>query len=208
MVTSFLTLIIIFILCIPYIVFKAADNVNDTLKEKRQEKRVQDWKTLVVDSQLESEIRVKDMRDFQYFQEYQDYRQKYVDGPMKAAFEQVREEIRRKHPDYMPYGTVEFEQEDYERILLARKGKLRSVDSGWFGISGGLNTYKREFVEWIDGKLQEHGINAGLCYRTAGPQWGGGTYAKSAWNRVPSIWQKDGTFLWEPAVYETETIIR
>ena len=203
-----LTLVILFFLCLPFFVRSLMDSAVSNAADKERAKRKSEWESRVVDRDIESGFVPRPKESFRDWSTYSEYREKYVDPRKRDAFNEVWQEIQKKHPDVPTRENKFSSDEDYVRIAMAHCGKLRKVDCGYFGITGSLDGFGQYFVEWIDEQLREHGIYEPLYYRTYGTQWDGGVYAQSAWNRVPEIWRTDGAFVWEPCLYGTEEIIR
>lgn len=122
---------------------------------------VQVWEASVVDRNLEDELteRLNSDREFK-----------------QAAIQKMREELGEDIPETLGYPTP---RSAVLRYLLAKKGKLLSVDASQFGIrvvapqphdSKDKARWKREvkFVRWMGSKIKDFVPDATLMFKSTG----------------------------------------
>lgn len=122
---------------------------------------VQAWEASVVDRNLEDELteRLNSDREFK-----------------QAAIQKMREELGDDIPETLGYPTP---RSAVLRYLLAKKGKLLSVDASQFGIrvvapqshdSKGKARWKQEvkFICWMGSKIKDFVPDATLMFKSAG----------------------------------------
>ena len=148
------------------------------------------WLAQVVDRNLEIEL-----EDFVYRGDH---------AAVKAAIQEAYAEMPWKGAtDYMGFTPASKEwRKEALRIMMARKGKLTSMDAEYGIQNSGFsaptvkmmqeqNTATANFVIWIDGQLRQHGICEDL-YIESGPNV---AFLLTEPNKI-----RNGTYKWEPAI--------
>ena len=162
-------------------------------KFETYEVRKRKWLAQVVDRDLEIEL-----EDFVYRGDH---------AAVKKAIQEAYAEMPWKGPNdhmgFTPASTVW--RKEALRILMARKGKLTSMDAEYGIQNSGFsaptvkmmqerNTASANFVLWIDSQLREHGICENV-YIEPSPSL---AFVLTEPNKI-----KNGTYKWEPAISPT-----
>lgn len=148
------------------------------------------WLAQVVDRDLEIEL-----EDFVYRGDH---------AAVKKAIQEAYAEMPWKSPtDYMGFTPASKEwRKEALRILMARKGKLTSLDAEYGIQNSGFaaptvkmmqeqNTASANFALWIDKQLQAHGICENL-YIDCGLNT---AFLLTEPNKI-----RNGSYIWEPAI--------
>ena len=175
---------------IGYVIFKLPDwayDVRDGLDEGDLEKRTAAWTSRVTDGTLEAEVvdQVKRMDN-------------------KLTVLDMRDnEIREGHSEYE--GQAWFGpscDRDIVRTLMARRGKLCDADA-----HTGINCLATKdnilFIQWINDRLKEHGIDYPVYFVTTDHI---GPMTAYALDKIPNGWE--GKFMWEPLIKRNRKFVQ
>ena len=199
----------------------AASGVK-TPQQEAQEKhdnfvvRKSKWISAVVDRNLEIEL-----EDYVYRGDHNELRKQVLEAYAEMPWKKDINYICYTPEEVAAYfGRGSFTKKEREtiaqnnrlealRILLAKKGKLKSLDAEYGMANNGFgapttkmmhewNTDSADFALWVDKQLRAHGICEPLYIETS-PQM---AFHLTAANKF-----RNGSYKWEPALYPTTKIM-